>query len=113
MAHQKVEMRPLLGKAFFYTHSFSRILFSFRAIADLEEVSKELRKQIQRDLKALQTSPLPSGTQTKRLKGFRPPIYRLRSGDFRVLYRIREDKVTILRVIDRKLLERVIKRLNL
>jgi hypothetical protein len=30
-----------------------------------------------------------------------------------VLYRIREDKVTVLRVIDRKLLERIIKRLNL
>ncbi len=90
-----------------------QVVLTEHAIADLEEVSKEIREQIQRDLKTLQTSPLPSGTQIKRLKGFRPPIYRLRSGDFRVLYRIREDKVTVLRVIDRKLLERVIKRLNL
>ena len=90
-----------------------QVVLTEHAIADLEEVSKEIRGQIQRDLKTLQTSPLPSGTQIKRLKGFRPPIYRLRSGDFRVLSRIREDKVTVLRVIDRKLLERVIKRLNL
>ena len=90
-----------------------QVVLTEHAIADLEEVSKEIRGRIQRDLKALQTSPLPSGTQIKRLKGFRPPIYRLRSGDFRVLYRIRDDKVTVLRVIDRKLLERVIKRLNL
>ena len=90
-----------------------QVVLTEHAIADLEEVSKEIRGQIQRDLKTLQTSPLPSGIQIKRLKGFRPPIYRLRSGDFRVLYRIREDKVTVLRVIDRKLLERVIKRLNL
>jgi mRNA-degrading endonuclease RelE of RelBE toxin-antitoxin system len=83
------------------------------AIADLEEVSKELREQIQRDLKTLQTSLLPSGIQIKRLRGFRPPIYRLRSGDYQVLYHIREDRVTVLRMIDRKLLERVIKRLNL
>ena len=90
-----------------------QVLLTEHAIADLEEIPKENREHIQRDLKTLQTSPLPSGTQIKRLKGFRPPIYRLRSGDFRVLYRIREDKVTVLRVIDRKLLERVIKRLNL
>jgi mRNA interferase RelE/StbE len=90
-----------------------QVVLTEHAIADLEEIAREIQEQIQRDLKTLQTSPLPSGTQIKRLKGFRPPIYRLRSGDFRVLYRIREDKVTVLRVIDRKLLERVIKRLNL
>ena len=90
-----------------------QVLLTEHAIGDLEKIAKEIREQIQRDLKTLQTSPLPSGIQIKRLKGFRPPIYRLRSGDFRVLYHIREDKVTVLRVIDRKLLERVIKRLNL
>jgi mRNA interferase RelE/StbE len=90
-----------------------QVVLTEHAIADLEEVSQELREQIQRDLKTLQTSPLPSGTQSKRLKGFRPPIYRLRSGDFRVLYHIRGNRVTVLRVIDRKLLERVIRRLNL
>ena len=90
-----------------------QVVLTEHAIADLEEVSKEIRGQIQRDLKTVQKSPLPSGTQIKRLKRFRPPIYRVRSGDFRVLYRIREDKVTVLRVIDRKLLERIIKRLNL
>jgi mRNA interferase RelE/StbE len=90
-----------------------QVVLTEHAIADLEEISKEVREKVQRDLKNLQTSPLPSGTQIKRLKGFRPPIYRLRSGNFRVLYRIREGEVTILRVIDRKILERIIKRLNL
>jgi mRNA-degrading endonuclease RelE of RelBE toxin-antitoxin system len=90
-----------------------QVVLTEHAIADLEEISREVREKVQRDLKNLQTSPLPSGTQIKRLKGFRPPIYRLRSGNFRVLYRIREGEVTILRVIDRKILERIIKRLNL
>jgi mRNA-degrading endonuclease RelE of RelBE toxin-antitoxin system len=35
----------------------------------------------------------------------------LRSGNFRILYHIQESSVTILRVIDRKLLDRAIKRL--
>ncbi len=90
-----------------------QVVLTEHAIADVEEVSQDLREQIQQDLKTLQTSPLPSRRQIKRLKGFRPPIYRLRSGDFRVLYQVRENRVTVLRVVNRKLLDRVIKRLNL
>ena len=57
--------------------------------------------------------PFASGPNIKKLKGFKPPIYRIRSGDFRVLYRVYEKTIIILRVIDRKSLERVIKKLNL
>ncbi len=89
-----------------------QVVLTQHAFDDLREISKESKEQIHRDLEALQTNPLPSGTQIKRLKGFRPPVYRLRSGDFRVLYHIQGQVVTILRVIDRKLLERVIKRLT-
>jgi len=83
------------------------------AIADLNGISKELRDQIHQHLKALESSPFPSGTKVKRLKAFRPPVYRLRSGNFRILYHIQVNNVKILRVIDRKLLERIIKRLRL
>lgn len=83
------------------------------AIADLGEIPKPLQDQILKNLQLLESAPLPSGTHIKRLKGFKPPVYRLRSGDFRVLYQIQSDVVTILRIIDRKLLERVIRRLHL
>ena len=82
------------------------------AADDLQGISKETRKKIYNDLKALESAPFPFGTRIKRLRGFRPPIYRMRSGDFRVLYHIRENNVTILRVIDRKLLERLLKRIK-
>ena len=82
------------------------------ATDDLKDISKEFREKIHQDLKALESAPFPSATYIKRLRGFRPPVYRLRSGDFRVLYHIQGNTVTILRVIDRKLLERVIKRLK-
>ena len=81
------------------------------AILDLKDISRELRDQIHRDLRNLESAPFPSGTYIKRLKGFRPPVYRLRSGNFRILYRTQEGSVTILRVIDRKLLDRAIKKL--
>ena len=82
------------------------------ATDDLKDISKEFREKIHQDLKALESAPFPAATYIKRLRGFRPPVYRLRSGDFRVLYHIQGNTVTILRVIDRKLLERVIKRLK-
>jgi mRNA-degrading endonuclease RelE of RelBE toxin-antitoxin system len=49
----------------------------------------------------------------KRLKGFAFPLYRLRSGDYRVLYRIDEAAVTVMRVINRKDLERTLRQLRL
>ena len=82
------------------------------ATNDLKDIAKEFRDKIYQDLKALASAPFPSGAHIKRLRGFRPPMYRLRSGDFRVLYHIQGNTVTILRAIDRKLLERVLKRLR-
>ena len=80
------------------------------AVDDLKDIPEEVRDKIHQDLEALESAPFPAGTRIKRLRGFRPPIYRLRSGDFRILYQIQENIVTILRVIDRKLLERFLKR---
>jgi mRNA-degrading endonuclease RelE of RelBE toxin-antitoxin system len=89
------------------------VVLTYHAIADLKGIAKNLKAQIHQDLKALEFTPFPSGNFIKRLKGFRPPVYRLRSGDFRILYHIGEKTVTILRLIDRKELERVIKRLKI
>ena len=83
------------------------------AIDDLKDIPKDLRHQIHRDLRNLEFSPFPSGANIKRLKGFGQPVYRLRSGNYRILYYIRENNVIILRVIDRKVLERAIRRLRI
>ena len=40
------------------------------ALGDLKDVPKDLRDQIHRDLKHLESAPFPSGTTIKRLKGF-------------------------------------------
>ena len=89
-----------------------QVNLSEHATDDLNDISKEVRGNIHQDLKTLKSAPFPSGTHVKRLRGFRPPVYRLRSGDFRVLYHIQGNTVTILRVIDRKLLERLLRRLK-
>jgi len=90
-----------------------RVSLTEHAVADLRDISSDFRDQVHRDLKTLESAPFPSGAFIKRLKGFRPPAYRLRSGDFRVLYHIEGENVTVLRIIDRKVLERTIKRLKM
>jgi len=63
-------------------------------------------------MKILETDPLPKGnTEIKILRGFRPPLLRLRSGDFRIVYRILGKTIEILSVIPRKELERRLRRL--
>ncbi len=89
------------------------VFLTEHAIRDLEDIPRELRAQIHQDLRNLESSPFPSAAYIQRLKGFRPTVYRLRSGNYRVLYRIQENTITILRVVNRKLLERAIKRLKL
>ena len=90
-----------------------KIILTAHAIADLERIPEAERSHLHLDIRDLQPSPFPQGTRIKRLKGYRPPLYRLRSGEFRVLYRVRGDTITVLRIIDRKILERVIRRLRL
>jgi mRNA interferase RelE/StbE len=90
-----------------------QVVLTDHAVSDLKIIEKSLRDKIHYDLKLLRSSPFPSGNFIKRLKGFRPPIYRMRSGDYRVLFRIEGETITVLRLIDRKILERIIKRLKI
>ena len=83
------------------------------AAGDLDGIPDRLRSQIVEAIKSLANNPLPTGSGVKKLKGFKPPLYRLRSGDYRVLYRIQSSAILIMRIIDRKELERTIKRLRL
>jgi len=83
------------------------------AAGDLDGIPDRLRSQIVEAIKSLANNPLPTGSGVKKLKGCKPPLYRLRSGDYRVLCRIQSGAVLIMRIIDRKELERTIKRLRL
>jgi mRNA-degrading endonuclease RelE of RelBE toxin-antitoxin system len=91
-----------------------RVVFSPAAQEDLERLDSDDAVQIVSNAEAyLSDSPLPIGkTRLKRLTGFTPPLYRLRSGDFRAYYRIRGTEVVILRITDRKDAEKLLKRLR-
>jgi mRNA-degrading endonuclease RelE of RelBE toxin-antitoxin system len=49
-------------------------------------------------------------TRIKRMTGFVPPLYRLRVGDYRAYYRIRERNVIVLAVLHKKDSDRWLRR---
>jgi mRNA interferase RelE/StbE len=90
-----------------------RIQLTKSAVDDLNSISNDQRQKILSDIKKLSADPLLFGSNIKKLRGFKRPLYRLRSGDYRVLYLVQGNIVTIMRVIVRKDLERIIKRIRL
>jgi mRNA-degrading endonuclease RelE of RelBE toxin-antitoxin system len=81
-------------------------------MADLDRLPAVDRDDVTDDLRTLAERPTGAPPRVKRLKGVGNPLYRLRSGDYRVLYRIDEAVVTVMRVINRRDLERTLRRLR-
>ena len=80
---------------------------------DLERMTGRARAQVVQDVRSLGEVPLGRPPRIRRLRGYAFPLYRLRSGDFRVLYRIDATFVAVMRVIDRKDLNRALRRAGL
>jgi mRNA-degrading endonuclease RelE of RelBE toxin-antitoxin system len=89
-----------------------RVIFSPSAQREMEGLGIDDTLQPAKDIKSyLETSPLPLWkTRIKKLTGFVPPLYRLRSGDFRIYYRIISKEVIILAITHKKDSEKFIKR---
>ena len=85
------------------------IVFTKVAIKDLEKFDPNTRLKILEEIKELQRSPFPEGNIIKKLKGAKVPLYRLRAGDFRVVYHIDGRKVVVFFIVNRKDLERKLK----
>ncbi|CRX39587.1 type II toxin-antitoxin system RelE family toxin [Estrella lausannensis] len=73
------------------------ILFNKNYIKDLEKIPKKDREYIRESVLSLAKNPRPDGC--KKLKGSKDPLYRIRCGDYRVVYEIRDNTLVIL-VID-------------
>jgi mRNA-degrading endonuclease RelE of RelBE toxin-antitoxin system len=63
-------------------------------------------------ISSLREDPLPDPPLKKKLKGFGFSLYRLRVGDYRLLYRIEETTVTVMRVVARKDLDRSVRNIR-
>ncbi len=89
------------------------LVFSPAAVRDVEALEDAAAIRLIKDIQAyLEVRPIPIGkSRVKKLSGYAPPLYRIRSGDLRAYYRIRGLEVVILAVNHRKDSERRIKRI--
>jgi len=90
------------------------VIFSESALRDIQNLETEDTLRLAKDIKSyLEKSPLPFGkTRIKKLSGFKPPLYRLRSGDFRAYYRIISRDVVILAITHKKDSEKYLRKLR-
>jgi len=87
-----------------------RIEVTPRARKDLKALSMRERQRVAQEIDALMENPRPQSC--KKLKG-REDFYRIRVGDYRVVYRIEDEVLLILivRIGDRKEIYEIIRRL--
>lgn len=64
------------------------------ALKNLEDIPKSDLKKIQKKIDVLATDPRPR--KMEKLSGSDDNLYRVRSGDYRVIYRIFDKKLLIL-----------------
>ena len=82
------------------------VVFTKVAIKDLEKFNPTAKLKILEEIKELQKCPFPKGNIIKKLKSTKVPLYRLRAGDFRVVYHIDRKKAVVFFIVNRKDLER-------
>jgi mRNA interferase RelE/StbE len=70
-----------------------QITISQSALKELHQLQKQTVKKIETAISALAEIPRPIGV--KKLKGSDEDLYRIRSGDYRVVYAI-DDKIKII-----------------
>ena len=77
----------------------------------LKNQNKKDCRQIFNVIRRLEENPRPKGCEP--LEGLKSPLYRVRAGNFRVIYQIEDKKLTVLVVAvgDRKDVYKIIRRL--
>ncbi|BCA78729.1 type II toxin-antitoxin system RelE/ParE family toxin [Desulfuromonas sp. AOP6] len=65
-----------------------------KALAKVAKSNRNVLKRLDQALLSLAENPVPVGI--KQLAGEDPPIYRVRIGDYRILYQIEDDVLVVL-----------------
>jgi len=76
-----------------------RVVFTQRALKDLENISKEVQNRIAAKLKEYAKDPVK---YAKRLISPKIGTYRFRIGDYRVIFDIDNENIVILRIGHRR-----------
>jgi mRNA interferase RelE/StbE len=69
-----------------------KIIIAEQAIKALGKLPRKVQRQISEKIDSLADNPRPAGTE--KLQG--ADLYRIRSGDYRVIYQIKDDVLIVL-----------------
>jgi mRNA-degrading endonuclease RelE of RelBE toxin-antitoxin system len=88
------------------------VLLSPSATKDLDRFSDGVCKKILKALQALKVNPFPRGKLIKKIKGTNSDYYRLRVDAYRVFYIIEGTRAVVMRILDKKDVQRFIRNLS-
>ena len=77
------------------------LYLSEHARRDLDALSDKLTNQILADCARLADHFIPDGKRIKKLQGFKDNLYRLRTGDYRVVFKRSGPRIDIVRVLSK------------
>ena len=72
-----------------------------KAAGDLEDLSDLEYERILKGCQRLESDPSPDGMHVKKLQGYKD-LYRLRIGDYRIVFQLTAEGVTMIRVLTRQ-----------
>lgn len=75
------------------------VFLSEKAQRDLDAFPDRIAKQILADCTRLAKDPIPDGKRIKKLQGYKQNLYRLRAGDYRVVFTRSGIRIDIVRVL--------------
>jgi mRNA-degrading endonuclease RelE of RelBE toxin-antitoxin system len=78
-----------------------QVFLSAHAQRDLDRFSDKIAKQILADCVRLADDPIPDGKRIKKLHGLKETLYRLKAGDYRVVFTRSGTRIDIVRVLSK------------
>ena len=70
------------------------IVITRPALRQMKKLDSNTRERLSKRIEALAEEPLPPGAV--QLKGTAPPLYRVREGNYRIVYSVEHDELTVL-----------------
>ena len=78
-----------------------QVFLSEKAQRDLNAFSGKIANQILADCTRLAHDAITDGKRIKKLQGFKDNLYRLRAGDYRVVFKRSGTRIDIVRVLSK------------
>lgn len=72
------------------------IEFTKSAKKEFDRLSKPVQKRVVRSLQLLQSDPYSDLLPIKRLQGSQEKLYRLRIGDYRIVYEVQDTRLLVI-----------------